>query len=263
MSQTEPGTNRMAWALVVPLVLVAGLLVIALRARTELAREPAFSVDPSRVTLVGRPAWMPEAVAGALAADVSAHVAAGASLLSEAELASLARKVGAASPWIASVERVEPRWPAQAEIRLRLRRPVLSVGDVLVSADGRALGLGPIALDPAPLACDRTLLRGEDLVECAAAAAAILPWRAELAGKGVRLAAVAPGAEDSVSFLTDAGVELAWGRSPHRSPLAYLDVPPEGRLDNLREVLADHPGLQGVRRVQLWTDRPVVMLGDG
>lgn len=263
MSETGAGNNRMVWAIAVPAVLVAGLLVVALRARTELSREPAFTVDPSRVTLVGRPAWMPEDVAGALAADVSAHVAAGASLLSEAELASLARTVGAASPWIAGVVRVEPRWPAQAEIRLRLRRPVLKVGDVLVAADGRPLGLGPIALDPPPLACDSSRLRGEDLLECAAAAAAILPYRAELAGKGVKLASVAPGSEDSVSFMTEAGVELAWGRSPRRSPLAYLDLPVDGRLANLRLVLADHPGLEGLRRVQLWTDRPVVVRSDG
>jgi hypothetical protein len=206
---------------------------------------------------------MPEDVAVALARDVSAHLAAGASLLSEAELASLARTAGAASPWVSAVEQVEPRWPGQAELRLRLRRPVLSVGDVLVAADGQPLGLGPVSLNPPPLACDGTQLRAEDLVECAAAAAAILPFRAELAEKGVRLGSVAPGAEDSVSFFTDAGVELAWGRSARAAPLAYLDLPVAGRLANLRLVLADHPGLQGVRRVQLWTDRPVVVLGDG
>jgi hypothetical protein len=256
------GTQRLAWAVAVPLVLVAGLVVVALRAQRQLQHEPQFMVDPQRVSLVARPAWMPEPVAGALAADVSAHVAAGASLLSEKELAGLAQTVGASSGWIESVERIEPQWPAQAEIVLHLRRPVLTVGDVLVAGDGSPLGLGPVTLDPAPLACTGKLT-GEDLAECAAAASTILPYRSELARQGVRLASVAPGAEDSVSFTTDGGVELAWGRSPRRSPLAYLDVPVAGRLDNLRQVLADHPGLQGVSRVQLWTDRPVVTLRDG
>ena len=256
------GNNRLVWAVAVPAVLVAGLLVISMRARRELQHEPAFSVDPAQVSLVGRPAWMPEAVAGALAADVSAHVAAGASLLSEDELVSLARTVAEASPWIESVERVEPRWPAQAEIHIHVRQPVLAVGDVLVAANGRPLGLGPVTLDPAPLRCTGKLT-GEDLAECAAAAAAILPYRKDLLAQGVRIAEVAAGAGDSVSFITEGAVELAWGRSPRRSPLAYLDVPLEGRLANLQQVLKDHPGLQGLQRVQLWTDRPVVVLRDG
>jgi hypothetical protein len=253
---------RSAWPLIVPLVLVAALLVVAWRARHSLQHEPAFTVDPSRWQLAGRPAWMPEDVAADVAASVSTHVAGGASLLREDDLQRLSEAVSAASPWIAAVERIEPRWPAQAELRLRVHRPVLAVdGDILLAADGRVLGLGRVDLEPGPLA-----YRGDDLdadvVECAAAAAEVLPFRGPLLDLGVRLDAVKLLDDGTVAFVTDGEVELSWGRSRRRSRLAYLDLPAAARIENLRQVLADFPGLAGVGRVRLWTDRPEVTRRD-
>ncbi len=253
---------RSAWLLFVPLLLVAALLVVAWRARLTLRDEPAFVVDPSRWQLVGRPAWLPEAAAAGVAADVSAHVAGGASLLAEDDLQRLSAAVRAASPWIAAVDRVEPRWPAQAELRVRLRRPVLAVdGDIMVAADGRVLGLGPVDLVPEPLAYAGPGVDA-DVLECAAAAGEVLPFRGALLELGVSLAAVAPEADGTVVFVTDQGVELAWGRTLRRTRLAYLDLPAAARIENLRQVLVDFPRLDGVRRVRLWTDRPEVTRRD-
>ena len=251
------------WPLVVPLLLLAVLIVVAWRARVSLQHEPAFTVDPTRWQLVGRPAWMPEAVAGDVAASVSAHVASGASLLREDDLLRLSAAVRASSPWIEAVDRVEPRWPSQAELRVKLRRPVLAVdGDILVAADGRVLGLGPVDLVPEPLAYAGREADA-DVIECAAAAGEVLPWRGPLMDLGVNLVSVALGADGTVVFLTDGGVELSWGRTLRRSRLAYLDLPAAARIDNLREVLVDFPKLAGVRSVQLWTDRPVVVRREG
>jgi len=262
MTDDDARPARSAWPVLVPVLLLAIVLVVAWRSRQTLEHAPAFTVDPSRWQLTGRPAWMPESVAALVAADVAAHVAGGASLLNEDDLQRLSESVRAASPWIAGVERVEPRWPAQAELRLRLRKPVLAVeGDILVAADGRVLGLGPVDLVPEPLAYSG---RGADadVLECAAAAGEVLPYRGVLQDLGVHLASASLGSDGTVVFLTDGGVELAWGRTLRRSRLAYLDLPAEARIDNLREVLTDFPHLDGVRRVQLWTDRPVVTRRD-
>ncbi|HEX5010966.1 MAG TPA: hypothetical protein VFY71_11245 [Planctomycetota bacterium] len=253
---------RPLWPLLVPLALLAVLIVVAYRARHQLQREPEFTVDPTRYQLVARPAWLTEDVAGSVAASVSSHAARGASLLRQDELAGLTASLLAASPWIEAVEQIQPRWPAQADVRVRLRRPVMAIdGDILVAADGRVLGLGPVVLDPPPLQCAKPA-RDADVLQCAAAAAEVLPFRAALQDVGVVLASVTPDAEGTVSFITDQNVVLAWGRSADSSPLAYLDLPPSQRIDNLREVLADFPGLVGLQRVQLWTDRPVVVRRD-
>ncbi len=249
---------RAAWPIAVPVLLLLGLALVVLRARQQLQREPEFTVDPSRVQLVGRPAWMPEAVAAGLATGIAAHVAGSASLLREDELKWLSAAVLASSPWIEAVEQVEPRWPGQAEIRVRLRQPVLAVeGDILLAADGRVLGFGPLALAPAPLQLAGPP-RDEAVLDCAAASDEVRPFRPALEDAGVRLVSVRPDLNDTLTFITDAGVELCWGRARRASRLAYLDIAPVQRIEHLRQVLIDFPGLQGVRRVELWLDRPQV-----
>lgn len=251
---------RPLWPVLVPLLLALAVLLLALRARQQLQREPEFTVDPSRWQLAGRPAWMPEGVAADVARGIATHVAGSASLLREDELQWLSAAVLAASPWVEAVEDVQPRWPAQAEIRVRLRRPVMVVDrDILVAADGRPLGLGPVALAPAPLALEGQA--GDTaLLACAAACAEVLPFRPALAEAGVELVAVRPDLNDTVTFRTGTGVDLCWGRARGAARLAYLDLTPAQRIDNLREVLGDHPGLSGVGRVELWLDRPQVVL---
>lgn len=259
MSDDAVRRARAAWPVAVPALLLLGLLFVALQARQQLQRAPDFVVDPSRVQLVGRPAWMPEPLAAGVAAGIAARVAGSASLLREDELRWLSAAVQASSPWVESVEHVEPRWPGQAEIRVRLCRPVLAVdGDVLLGADGRVLGLGPVLLAPAPLRLDDPP-SDEAVLDCAAAAAEVLPFRPALEEAGVRLVAVGPDLNDTLTFVTDAGVELCWGRSRRASRLAYLDIAPAQRIEHLRQVLIDFPGLQTVRRVELWLDRPQVV----
>ncbi|MBM3984393.1 MAG: hypothetical protein FJ296_01680 [Planctomycetes bacterium] len=258
MSADAVRRARAAWPIALPALLLLGLLLVALRARQQLQRAPEFVVDPSRVQLVGRPAWMPEPVAAGVAGGIAARVAGSASLLHEDELKWLSAAVLASSPWVEAVEQVEPRWPGQAEIRVRLRRPVLAVeGDILLAADGRVLGLGPVMLSPTPLQLQGPLSDAA-VLDCAAAAGEVLPFRPALEEAGVRLVAVRPDLNDTLTFVTDAGVELCWGRARRASRLAYLDIDPAQRIEHLRQVLIDFPGLQTVRRVELWLDRPQV-----
>lgn len=260
MDEDPRSPDRTLWPLLVPLLLALLVLFLALRARQQLQREPEFTVDPTRWQLAGRPDWMPEFVAAEVAGGIAAHVAGAASLLREDELQWLSAAVLASSPWVEAVESVQPRWPAQAEIQVRLRRPVLVVdGDILVAADGRPLGLGPVALAPAPLVL-KDVPGDAALLACAAACAEVLPFRPALEQAGVRLALVRPDINDTVTFQTEAGVDLCWGRVRGASRLAYLDLAPAQRIENLRQVLVEHPGLAGVRRVELWLDRPQVTL---
>jgi len=67
--------------------------------------------------------------------------------------------------------------------------------------------------------------------------------------------------EGLVVFTTDTGVRLQWGRSVGGSRFAAYDLPPAGRVANLRQVLEDYPGLEGVAEVKLWYDRPQVVPG--
>ncbi len=260
-----PGQRLVArckpWLL--PAVMVAGVAVLVLQARDALERTPRFMVDPATCAVSTRPAWLSDELARFIAASVARGLRKRASLLDVHDLEDWADTLAGCSPWIESVESLSPRFPGQAVVRLRLRRPVLAVdGSILVAASGHVLGLGTVALEPAPLDYAGRHL-DEDYRECAAAAGEIAGFRAELDVLGVRLAGVGIGPDDTVVFTTDGGVELSWGRSARKSASSHLDLPPEARLANLRQVLVDFPRLRGVRRVQLWTDRPVVTRAAG
>ena len=244
--------------ILLPAAIVAAVVVLLIRARDALERTPRFTVDPSACSVTQRPPWVSDELARFIAFSVSRGLGKRASLLDTADLQSWAVALAEASPWIESVEGLSPRFPAQADVRVHLRRPVLTVdGDILVAASGHVLGPGPVSIDPPPLAYAGRHLDA-DYRECAAAAGELVGHREELRNLGVRVMRVGIGADDTVVFTTDTGAELSWGRSARKSPLSYLDLPPEARLANLRQVLVDFPALKGVRRVQLWTDRPVV-----
>ncbi|MHC5210228.1 MAG: hypothetical protein ACYTG2_05880 [Planctomycetota bacterium] len=244
--------------LVIPAVIVLAITLLLLRARSDLASTPRFVVDPSVCTVQDRPAWASELLATTLAEQVSRGLGAQASLLEGQDLHRWSATLEQLSPWIESVERIEPRFPYQADVRLRLRRPVMVVDDgILVAPGGHVLGPGPVSVEPPPLAF-RGRTEDEDVRECAAAATELLPYREELDRLGVHVVSVGIAVDQTVWFGTDTGVELNWGRTLRKSEYANLDLPHEARIANLREVLVDYPGLRGVRKVQLWTDRPVV-----
>ncbi|HTE07076.1 MAG TPA: hypothetical protein VK824_12860 [Planctomycetota bacterium] len=261
-------TGERWWAaskpLMLPGVLLVGVLVLIVRARATLEQSPRFVVDPSVCTVVARPAWVSDGVARSIALAVATGLGRQASLLQGRELQrwadALTDPAADISPWIESVERLEPHFPSQADVRIRLRVPVMVVdGALLVAASGHVLGPGPVAVSPAPLQYAGRHL-DEDYIECAAAAGELVPYRDELDRAGVRVVSVGIGEDGTVVFTTDAGVELSWGRSARKSAWSHLDLPPSERLGNLRQVLVDFPGLASLRRVQLWTDRPVTTL---
>jgi hypothetical protein len=249
--------------LLLPALIVLALVLLLLRARTDLASTPRFVVDPSVCTVQARPAWASDALAASLAEQVSRGLGAQASLIEGNDLHRWGAALERLSPWIESVERIEPRFPYQADVRLRLRRPVMVVDDgILVASSGHVLGPGPVFLEPSLLAFrGRTV--DEDVRECAAAAAELQPFREELDRLGVHVVSVGIAVDQTVWFGTDTGVELNWGRTLRKSEYANLDLPYAARIANLREVLVDYPGLRGVRKVQLWTDRPVVTQRSG
>ncbi len=241
-----------------PLLVLTGVTVLLVVARQDLADTPRFRVDPGTVEVRARPAWVGEELAQSLARQVSRGLSKGASLLEASDLSEWATSLPDLSPWIASVEAVVPYFPSRADVRLRLRRPVLVVeGDILVAATGEVLGLGPVSVRPEPLYYVGSHA-DEEYRECAAAAAELLPFRDELTRLGVTVVAVGVSPGGQVLFHTLDEVELDWGRSARKSDLARLDLPPPARIANLRRVLIDFPGLSGVRRVRLWTDQPVV-----
>lgn len=255
--------------LVLPCVILLGVLVLLIRARGELQSSPRFVVDPSVCGVVTQPAWVSDALGDSLARQVSRGLGERASLLDGNDLTRWSQSLLELSPWIEAVELIEPRFPHQADVRLRLRRPVLAVdGEILVAASGLVLGPGPVDLSPGPLAYAGREL-DEDVRECAAAADEILPFRDELAALGVRLTSVtivgATGTTsvETVAFRTDSDVVVNWGRTRRKSEFSQLDLPFSARVDNLKQVLLEHPGLKGLRSVQVWTDRPVVVKRSG
>jgi hypothetical protein len=168
---------------------------------------------------------------------------------------------------VVAVERV---FPDQLRVRFEYRRARVAVrranGYVLVDEEG--VRLPGVFVDPP--ACEREALvtgvgslppepgrRWEDpgLAEAMAMADAVHSNEL-LRRTGVREIDVSNfgGRSDArrseVLLVTASGCELAWGRTP--STARYGDPSTEEKLENLREVLAAYPGLDGLRRVKLY-----------
>ncbi len=236
---------------------VAGLLFVA---RDSVKASPRFLVDPARVDVLERPEWMPGDLAHALGAQLGFALGPPASLLGDEDLSRWRGDLLDASAWVEEVQRLEARFPGQAVVRLRLRRPVLELaGQVLLSADGHTLGTGSIDTEPRPLRFEGPG-DPEDVRECAASAADLLPYRFELEDEGIVVDRVLMGSGGRVRFLTTADVELEWGRSTTRSEYAAVDLPPATRVGHLLAALERRPGLHGVARVVLWKDQPEIVL---
>lgn len=253
-ARRSPGPAILAW------VVLAALLLLLRVAHGAMVEHPRFAVEPRFVSVESRPAWMTPELAERVAADLSVSLGAPASLLDPRALAAWERHLPDASRWVEVVEGVQPAFPGRAEVRLRLRRPVLELsGGRLVAADGHHLGHGPVVLDP-PLLQLVGSLGPDALSECAVAAADLEPFRAEIEEVGgVLIDRVLLSDQGRVVFLTARGVELEWGRSSAHGDLASVDLPPRKRVDNLLTVLEGRPGLYEVWRVVLWKDRPEVV----
>ena len=239
------------------LVVVGVLLVVAYR---DAGRSPRFQVDPRTVQVASAPDWFSDRLAERLAVQLGSSLGPPVSLLDEEGLERWREDLLVASPWVASVESVEGRFPAQAQVRLRVKRPVLELpGEVLVAADGQHLDRGRMDTYPPPLRLEGFQTE-EDVRECAASVADISPWREELEQAGVLLERVHRDSLGRVRFKTDADVEIEWGRSTASSEFAAVDLPPLARIRHLMTVLERRPGLVGVSRVIVWKDQPEVVV---
>jgi hypothetical protein len=238
-------------------LMVAGLLFVA---RDAARASPRFWVDPAQVAVLERPDWMPPDLAVQLAVELGFSLGEPALLLGDQDLGRWRGDLLDASDWVESVERLESRFPGQAEVRLQLRRPVLELaGQLLLSAGGHTLGRGYIETEPRPLRFEG-VGDPQEVRECAASAADILPYRPELEELGVVLERVLLGSGGRVRFVTTTGVEIEWGRSSTRSEFSVVDVPPSARVRHLQAALERRPGLHGVSRVILWKDQPEIQL---
>jgi len=173
-------------------------------------------------------------------------------------------------PWIRRVVAVERAFPDQLRVRFEYRRAHVAVrranGYVLVDEEGVRLP-GVFAEPPA---CERASLitgvaslpaepgkKWEDPALSEAMAMAEYAHSNDLLRRiGVREIDVANfgGRADprrsELTILTRAGCELAWGRTP--ATARFGDASSEEKLENLREVMAAYPDLNGLRRVKLY-----------
>jgi hypothetical protein len=173
-------------------------------------------------------------------------------------------------PWIKRVVAVERVFPDQIRVRFEYRRAHVAVrrpnGYVLVDEDG--VRLPGVFVDPP--ACERAAVitgvlslpsepgkKWDDPALSEGLAMADYAHSNDLLRRlGVREIDVSNFAGRSdprrseLTLVTKAGCELAWGRTP--ATTRYGDASSEEKLENLREVLAAYPDLNGLRRVKLY-----------
>jgi hypothetical protein len=173
-------------------------------------------------------------------------------------------------PWVRKVTAVERVFPDQLLIKFEYRRVHAAVrrenGYVLVDRDGVRLP----GVYVAPPACDRTVqITGvasrppepgqvwqDDSLRAAVAMADYIPESTLLRRLGIREVDVANfgGRQDprrsEMSIVTSNGCIVAWGRTSQTSK--FGDLSTEEKLENLREVLAVYPDLNGLKRVTLY-----------
>ena len=222
------------------------------------ATDSAFRVDPERVAVLEQPRWIGGASAAALADELGLDLSHEAPLLDSESLESWAARLLKSSPWIEEVVSVEPRFPSQADVRVRLVRPVLRLPDqTLVAWDGRRLGRADVVVEPALL----DVLGPQDdvsLAECASAAIDVMPFRDLLEKEELGLAAVTFESGGRVTFVTHEGVAIEWGRSRRTGGFSAVDLPPGARIQGLLDVASGRPGLIGIERVIIWKERPEI-----
>jgi hypothetical protein len=175
-----------------------------------------------------------------------------------------------ACPWVRKVTAVERVFPDKLLIKFEYRRAHVAVrrenGFVLVDRDGVRLP----GVYAAPPSCDRpvqvagvTSLPPEpgkpwqdDALRAAVAMADYIPENTLLSRLGIREVDVTnfAGRQDprvsEMSLVASNGCRLAWGRTSTTSK--YGDLSTEEKMENLREVLAVYPDLNGLKKVTLY-----------
>jgi hypothetical protein len=173
-------------------------------------------------------------------------------------------------PWVRKVSAVERVFPDRLLIRFEYRQAHAAIrrenGFVLVDRDGVRLP-GVYATPPA---CERAVqiagvaslppepgkVWDDASLRAAVAMADYIPEQSLLRRLGIREVDVANfgGRQDprrsELSLVAANGCVLAWGRTPETSK--FGDLSTEEKLENLREVLAVYPDLNGLRRVTLY-----------
>lgn len=174
------------------------------------------------------------------------------------------------SPWIKKVTSVERVFPDRILVKFDYRRPHVAVrrenGYVIVDDQGVRLP-GVYATPPT---CERSVqITGvastppepgqvwqDESLRSAVAMTDFIPDSTLLQRLGVREVDVANfgGRQDprrsEMSLLMANGCQVAWGRTVNTSK--YGDLSTEEKLENLREVLAVYPDLNGLKRVTLY-----------
>jgi hypothetical protein len=173
-------------------------------------------------------------------------------------------------PWVRKVTAVERVFPDRLTIKFEYRRAHAAVrrenGYVLIDSDGIRLP----GVYGTPPTCERTVhISGvaslppepgkpwqDDALRAGVAMADFIPESSLLKRLGIREVDVANfgGRQDlrksELSLVTSGGCVLAWGRTSQTSK--FGDLSTEEKLENLREVLAAYPDLNGLKRVTLY-----------
>src|SRR5882672_31655 len=173
-------------------------------------------------------------------------------------------------PWVQKVTAVERVFPDKLLVKFEYRRAHVAVrrenGFVLVDADGVRLP-GVYTVPPScEVAVRVTGIASappepgrpwqDDSLRAAVAMADYVPSSTLLGRLGIREVDVAnfAGRQDprrsELSLVTSNGCVLAWGRTAQTAK--FGDVSTEEKLENLREVLAVYPDLNGLKKVTLY-----------
>jgi hypothetical protein len=273
------GAARIGSVLLVGGIAAAGGSLLA-RAGSEAARDDgAFLVDPSRVEVLQRPAWVP----GEWVAEIERTLAAlGPFSIFDEEAPSLLRSALEGLDWVEVIEEPAREFPRTMRAALRLRRPVARIdaegpSPLLVDAVGRFLP--PSSPDASLLRDLPVLIPGETPFgpiprvgqiwsdrRVRVGAAAAEETRALEEAAGIEIAAVDvsnagdprdPTASEVV-LVTPGGARILWGRpAAHAS---FGEIEPGAKAASLAQVLRSFPRLGGVAEVELRFDEAVATL---
>jgi hypothetical protein len=263
------------------LFVLAGLVIIEWIAR-ETKSSPYFTVYPQAVRCLSRPAWL--ASSDRLTAEVVEEIQDRLeafppdSIFSSDLEEALSQDPTLFSPWIASVQGFERRFPSQYQVALKLRRPVAVFqhrnrsffidGDGVVIAAVDYLDRGKISTtipfisgfgQVAGLEEGRTALN-DKLVEGAVVAQEIevfhdLDISSSIRVREIDVSNFGQGKPEDVVLITDKNVRLLWGRSSLNKKFEGIDPGPLEKANHLKEILEIRPGLRGVHEVTLTFDK--------
>ncbi|HLY09835.1 MAG TPA: hypothetical protein VKW04_11070 [Planctomycetota bacterium] len=245
---------------------VAGLALVVMLVHREvfafIAQRRQFSAPPIKTAVV--PKW-----ANNQGQELVRIDGAGRSIF-DPRLVESVGKTFEACPWVRRVTSVERVFPDQLLIKFEYRRAHVAVrrdnGFVLVDQDRVRLP-GVYAMVPS---CDRpVVVTGvaslppgpgqvwkDEALNAAVAMADYIPSSPLLGSLGIREVDVAnyAGRQDprrsEMSLVISNGCVVAWGRTSATSK--FGDLSTEEKLENLREVLAVYPDLDGLKRVTLY-----------